>query len=69
MDGKMGGTAISMSGMGGMMRGMMQSTAGTSALSTAMGTFISSSLNRSGVTATDMENLMSKLATSNGTRQ
>jgi hypothetical protein len=66
MDGMMGGTAISMAGMGGMMGGMMSSTAGTSGLSTAMGTFVGSTMNRSGVTMADMQALMSQLATSNG---
>ena len=66
MDGMMGSTAISMAGMGGMMGGMMQPTAGTSGLSTAMGTFIGSATNRSGVTMSDMQALMSQLAGSNG---
>jgi hypothetical protein len=66
MDGMMGSTAISMAGKGGMMGGMMQPTAGTSGLSTAMGTFIGSAMNRSGVTMSDMQALMSQLAGSNG---
>jgi hypothetical protein len=66
MDGMMGGTAISMAGMGGMMGGMMQSTAGTSGLATAMGTFVGSAMNKSGVTAADMQTLMTQLAGSNG---
>jgi len=66
MDGMMGGTPISMAGMGGMMGGMMQSTAGTSGLSTAMGTFIASARNRSGVTMADMQALMSQLTASSG---
>jgi hypothetical protein len=66
MDGMMGGTAISMAGMGGMMGGMMSSTAGTSGLSTAMGTFVGSAMNRSGVTMADMQTLVNKLATSTG---
>jgi hypothetical protein len=66
MDGMMGGTAISMAGMGGMMGGMMSSTAGTSGLSTAMGTFVGSAMNRSGVTMADMQALVNKLATSTG---
>ncbi len=66
MDGMMGGTAISMAGMGGMMGGMMPSTAGTSGLSTAMGTFVGSAMNKSGVTMADMQALMDQLAGSNG---
>ena len=66
MDGMMGGTAISMAGMGGMMGGMMQPAAGTAGLSTAMGTFVSSAMNRSGVTSADMQAFMSQLASSNG---
>jgi hypothetical protein len=66
MDGMMGSTAISMAGMGGMMGGMMQSTAGTSGLSTAMGEFIGSTMNRSGVTMADMQSLMTQLSGSSG---
>jgi hypothetical protein len=66
MDGMMGTTAISMAGMGGMMGGMMQPSAGTSGLSTAMGTFIGSAMNASGVTMTDMQALMTQLAGSSG---
>lgn len=66
MDGMAGSTAISMAGMGGMMGGTMQPTAGTSGLATAMGAFIGSSMNRSGLTATDMQALMNQLAASNG---
>jgi hypothetical protein len=66
MDGMMGGTAISMAGMGGMGGGMMSSTAGTSGLSTAMGTFVGSTMNKSGVTVADMQALMTQLAGSNG---
>jgi len=49
--------------MGG---GMMQATAGTSGLTTAMSAFIGSAMNKSGVQATDMQPLMDKLAASNG---
>jgi hypothetical protein len=66
MDGMMGGTAISMAGMGGMMGGMMSSTAGTSGLSTAMGAFVGSAMNMSGVAVVDMQPLMTQLASSNG---
>ena len=66
MDGMMGTTAISMAGMGGMMGGMMQPSAGTSGLSVAMGAFIVSAMNGSGVTMTDMQALMTQLAGSSG---
>jgi hypothetical protein len=70
MNGMMGGTAISMAGMGGMMGGtMMQSTAGTSGLAAAMSTFMGSAQNRSGLTTTDMQTLMTKLGASNGVIQ
>ena len=45
---------------------MMQSTAGTSGLATAMSTFIGSAMNRSGVSTTDMQTLMGTLSDSNG---
>jgi hypothetical protein len=66
LDGMMGSTAISMAGMGGMMGGTMQPTSGTSGLSTAMGTFIGSAMNRSGVTVADMQALMTQLGGSSG---
>jgi len=66
MDGMMASSTISMSGMGGMMSGTMQATAGTTGLSAAMGAFVSSSMNRSGVTLADMQALMNQLATSGG---
>jgi hypothetical protein len=66
MDGMMGGTGISMAGMGGMMGGMMSTTAGTTGLSTAMGAFVGSTMNKSGVTMADMQALMTQLAGSNG---
>ncbi len=70
MNGKMGGTSITMAGMGGGMMGgggtMMQSTAGTSGLATAMATFMGSAMNKSGLMATDMQLLMSQLSSSNG---
>jgi hypothetical protein len=71
MDGKMGGTSISMSGMGGMMGGgMMQASAGTSGMAAAMTTFIEDTAeNKSGVSTTDMQQLIAKLNTSNGTIQ
>ncbi len=70
LDGKMDGTPISMGGMGGMMGGtMMQTTAGTSGLATAMGQFIGSSMNRSGVTTAEMQTLINTLSTSSGVIQ
>jgi hypothetical protein len=71
MDGMMGGTPVSMSGMGGMMGGgNMLSTAGTSSMATAMTTFINNtSVNKSGLTTTDMNALIMKLSVSTGTIQ
>jgi hypothetical protein len=71
MDGKMGGTFISMNGMGGggMMMGNMQSAAGTSGLATAMNAFIVSAQNKSGPTSVDTNALMTKLNVSSGTIQ
>jgi hypothetical protein len=64
MDGRMGGTAINMSGMGGMMGGgSMMSTVGTSQLATSMATFINNlAMNRSGVTSVaEMQSLMNQM--------
>jgi hypothetical protein len=70
MNGMMGSTSISMAGMGGMMGGtMMQGTAGTSGLATAMTTFVGSPRNASGVTMADMQPLVNRLATSTGVIQ
>jgi hypothetical protein len=71
MNGMMGSTSISMGGMGGGMMGgtMMQSTAGTTGLATAMTTFAGSSMNKSGVPMADMQALLSKLNASTGTIQ
>ena len=67
MNGMMGTTVISMAGMGGMMGGgMMQSTAGTSGLATAMTTFVGSAMNRSGVTLADLQPLIDQLAGATG---
>ncbi|HSD18841.1 MAG TPA: hypothetical protein VLC54_02300 [Anaeromyxobacter sp.] len=68
MNGMMGATPISMSGMGGMMGGttMMPTTSGTSGLATAMAQFVPSSMNRSGVSMADMQPLIDKLAASSG---
>ena len=69
MDGMMGGNQISMGGMGGMMGGMMMNAgAGTSGLANAMSTFIGNTgVNHSGLTLTDMQTLISKLGSSDGT--
>ncbi len=72
MNGMIDGTSITLGGMmgGGMMGGggtMMQSTAGTSGLATAMTTFMESILNKSGLTATDVQTLINQLSSSNGT--
>jgi hypothetical protein len=48
---------------------MMQPTAGTSGLATAMATFIGSPMNKSGVQMSDVQALMNKLNTSGGTIQ
>jgi hypothetical protein len=70
MNGMMGSTSISMSGMGGMMGGtMMQSGAGTTGLSTAMTAFVGSAMNRSGVTMTEMQALVNRLGASTGVIQ
>ncbi len=75
LNGLMGNTQItigsSMMG-GGMMGGgwtIMQPTAGTSGLATAMTTFLGSTANKSGLSATDMQTLINTLAASNGTIQ
>jgi hypothetical protein len=68
MNGMMGGTAITMGG--GMMGGAtMQATAGTSGLAGAMTTFMGSTMNKSGLSAADMQTLMDHLNTTNGTIQ
>ena len=67
MNGKMGGTSITMGG--GMMGGggtMMQSTAGTSGLATAMATFMGSTMNKSGLMTTDVQSLINQLSVSDG---
>lgn len=70
MNGMLGSTSINMSGMGDGMMGdsgtMMQSTAGTSGLTTAMAEFMGSTMNKSGLTATDVQLLMNQLNSSNG---
>jgi hypothetical protein len=65
MDGRMGGAAINMSGMGGMMGGgSMMSTAATGQLATAMATFVNDlTMNRSGVVSVaEMQAMMDRLA-------
>lgn len=70
MNGRMGGTQITMGGMmgsGGMgSGGMMQPNAGTLGLATAMTDFMSAPMNRSGLTAADMNMLIQKLSASSG---
>jgi hypothetical protein len=63
LNGMMGSTPVM---MGGMMTGssLMATTAGTSGLATEMSTFITSAMNKSGVTATDMQTLMNQLTSS-----
>jgi hypothetical protein len=64
----MGGSQITMGG--GMMGGsMMQPNAATSGLADAMQAFMQSGQNHSGLTVQDMQALMDKLRTSNGTIQ
>jgi hypothetical protein len=66
MNGMMGDTGVQMGG--GMMGGnMMQATAGTSDLATAMTNFMGSATNQSGLTATNMLTLINQLAASSGT--
>lgn len=67
MNGMMGAAPISMGGMGGMMGGgMMPATSGTSDLARAMAEFVASGMNRSGVTLSEMQPLIDKLAASSG---
>ncbi len=65
MDGMMGTAPIAMGG--GMMSGsMMQPTAGTAGLATAMTTFVGSARNVSGATMTDVQALVDKLNAASG---
>ena len=66
MNGMMGSTQIQMGGgmMGG---GMMGSHTGTSDLATDMTNFMGSAMNHSGLTSANMNALIQKLASSNGT--
>lgn len=69
MNGWMGGTQVMMNGRGGMMGQTpfsMQAQAGTSDLATAMTTFMGSAMNRSGLSAADMQALHDRLAASTG---
>jgi hypothetical protein len=70
MNGMMGSTAITMTGMpGGMMGGggtMMSSSAGTAGLAAAMTSFAGSGMNVSGVPLAGMQPLVDKLSTSTG---
>lgn len=67
MNGMMGSTSITMSGMGGVMGGStMQANAGTTGLAAAMTTFVGSSRNASGVPIADMQALVDKLNASSG---
>ncbi len=59
MNGMMGSTPVMMGGM--MTSSMMTSTMGTTGLATEMATFMTSSMNKSGLTATDMQTLMDHL--------
>jgi hypothetical protein len=66
MNGMMGSTQISMGG--GMMGGsMMGSHSGTSDLATDMTNFMGSAMNHSGLTSANMNALIQKLSSSNGT--
>jgi hypothetical protein len=70
MNGMMGSTPISMSGMGGMMGGtMMPTTSGTSGMAGAMSQFVGSSMNKSGVSMAEMQPLIDKLDASSGVIQ
>ncbi|WP_242354276.1 carboxypeptidase-like regulatory domain-containing protein [Anaeromyxobacter sp. SG64] len=66
MNGMSGSTAVSMSGMGGMMGGSLAPSAGTADLADAMSRFVSSGMNRSGVALADMQALMDRLRLSDG---
>jgi hypothetical protein len=64
MDGMMGSGSVMMGGMG--MGAAMPANAGTSGLASALSTFTSSTQNKSSASATTMQPLANKLATSNG---
>jgi hypothetical protein len=77
MNGMMGSAPVDMMGMGGMMGGpgvsgghaMMQADAGTKGMASAMTAFLQSPENKSGLTVMDMQPLIDKLQSSNGTIQ
>jgi hypothetical protein len=64
MDGKIGQSSVMMGGMG--MATAMPGNAGTSGLASAMSTFASSAQNKSGISASMMQPLISQLSSSNG---
>jgi hypothetical protein len=66
MDGKMGQSSVMMGGMGTGMGMAMPGSAGTSGLASAMSTFASSAQNKSGISASTMQPLISQLGSSNG---
>ena len=68
MNGRMGNTQIMMGGMGGMMGNNppLATSAGTSGLATAMTAFMGSAMNKSGLTAADMQLLHNRMSTSGG---
>lgn len=68
LNGMMGSTPIDMAGMGGMMGGgtMMPARSGSTGLGTAMMQFAGSSMNRSGVPATELQPLIDRLDASSG---
>jgi len=68
MNGMMGGNQITMGG-GMMGENMMQPNAGATGLADAMQAFIQSGQNHSGLTVQDMQTLMDKLRSSDGTIQ
>ncbi|MBI5870982.1 MAG: hypothetical protein HZB44_08555 [Actinobacteria bacterium] len=72
MNGMMGGnTPVAMGGGMSMMGGgtMMQNNAGTTGLANAMAAFMSSGMNKSGLTVADMQALMDRLNSSSGAIQ
>jgi hypothetical protein len=67
MNGMVGNAPIMMGGMGGMMgNNPLSTTAGTSGLANAMTTFMGSSMNKSGMTAADMQSLFTRMSTPGG---
>jgi len=66
MDGKMGQSSVMMGGMGGGMGMAMPANAGTAGMASAMSTFANSAQNKSGISASTMQPLISQLSNSNG---